>query len=1296
MDGGFEGQSAPVGGSTAVPLITFYNVTTNPTGPTSSSVWNAQTGSGASTINNDAAVARTGSYYATGVDATTSFTRVLQSPTAASGWPTGSCVVQYWIKNSTLVLVPAAVGPTGTGYTTGASGITTGTGWTKYTQVSTSSATDEQSSFVGVGRVKVAGNFLVDDVVVYQGTVADVTPPAAVASNGTASGLNVSWSASSDIDGGGYMVVRYAANPNADNDPNPNGVYAVGHTITNGTGSLVGTVVYIGGNTSFTDAVAGSASGTDYYKIYTVDKAFNYATEAIATMVVSVDPAISKSIETLTGFNYAGAGPSTSQSFTVSGSNLTANLVVTASSDFELSTTNFSSAGVSTINLTGATVNAAIIHVRLKAGLAGGVKTGTVSVSSAGASTLTALSLSGSKHDVYYYNGSGLVSSNTSWGVNTDGSGANPLLVTDTYAHFVIANGSATTDAAWILGANSKVIVGNGSAVTLTVDTFPITGTIDATATGIVVWKYLTASPTFGTLDNASEVHFQPATSANYAIGAATAYGKLFIDGTGSVQPANAGSTPTVKTALTVASGSTLIFSNNATPTITVNAGATVTINGTVKTQKATGLFIAGGSIPLNAAATLVLGATSTIEFNRSGTAQAVTPLPVGVSYANLILNDGSGATKTIASGFTVNGTLTISLTNPSAVVAGANLITLANGATIVSTLGPLGGAPTFAGTVNVTYNGTTAQTTGFEVPTAASVLNNLTINNAAGVTLAATTQGNNIIANTSTTLALNSVNLLDANVQVNGASELTLNVSANQANLKQIVFSGATTAKLKLNKSAGTEVAFANSSAQNWGTGTVEITGFQEGKIKFGSSNTALTSIQLGLIKDMADLGKTFRLSDQGYLYYSTTIIPGDAFVVTSDNPVYLAVGAASTYVITTTAPNTPTSFALGATPLPAGLSLNTATGAITGTPSANVTNLNVPITLSNETNTQIINFIFNVKTRDAQAITWSQDFPATNTYGDDAIALTATTSSPLAVSYSSSNTTVATISGSTLTIVGPGTTTITASQAGDPDYEPTTNGTKELVVNAKALTIADAAVAGKVYNKLATATITGTLAGGLVGADVVTLVLSATYADANAGENKPVTSTSTLTGADAAKYSLTQPTGLIATIAKADQLLAALGTSSFKILGDADYDPIPLVTDPNVTLLPSVAVENPNFTYTSSNESVATIVGGKVHIVGLGSTTIIGEQAASINYNASLPVTQTLKVLPAPLAAWDLYNFNPTAVQQSVTSVSASQVAAGISVTPSLSMGSMVNVTNAGNRYRFTSSDWPYSISS
>ncbi|NBQ66042.1 MAG: hypothetical protein EBT95_11090, partial [Verrucomicrobia bacterium] len=60
----------------------------------------------------------------------------------------------------------------------------------------------------------------------------------------------------------------------------------------------------------------------------------------------------------------------------------------------------------------------------------------------------------------------------------------------------------------------------------------------------------------------------------------------------------------------------------------------------------------------------------------------------------------------------------------------------------------------------------------------------------------------------------------------------------------------------------------------------------------------------------------------------------------------------------------------------------------------------------------------------------------------------LTATSSSGLAVSYTSSDTNVATISGSTVNFVGVGLVNITASQAGDNNYEAASDDTITLSV--------------------------------------------------------------------------------------------------------------------------------------------------------------------------------------------------------------------------------------------------------
>jgi hypothetical protein len=68
----------------------------------------------------------------------------------------------------------------------------------------------------------------------------------------------------------------------------------------------------------------------------------------------------------------------------------------------------------------------------------------------------------------------------------------------------------------------------------------------------------------------------------------------------------------------------------------------------------------------------------------------------------------------------------------------------------------------------------------------------------------------------------------------------------------------------------------------------------------------------------------------------------------------------------------------------------------------------------------------------------------------GDAAFNLTATASSGLTVTYASSNTNVATVLGSLVTIVGEGNTTITASQTGDSNWNSATSVTQTLTVQA------------------------------------------------------------------------------------------------------------------------------------------------------------------------------------------------------------------------------------------------------
>ncbi|MDI1255396.1 MAG: YDG domain-containing protein, partial [Flavobacterium sp.] len=238
---------------------------------------------------------------------------------------------------------------------------------------------------------------------------------------------------------------------------------------------------------------------------------------------------------------------------------------------------------------------------------------------------------------------------------------------------------------------------------------------------------------------------------------------------------------------------------------------------------------------------------------------------------------------------------------------------------------------------------------------------------------------------------------------------------------------------------------------------------------------------------------------------------------------------------------------------------------------------------------------------------------------YGDATFELTANASSGLAVSYISSNNAVATVSGTTVTVVGIGTTNITASQAGNGSFNPAPNVIQPLTVTTKQLTVTNAAVTAKTYDGTTTATITGATLSGIVGLDVVTLNGGGVFDDANAGLGKNVTTSYTLGGADAAKYTLAQPI-LTGDINKANQTIT-FGAITQKTTFDADFA---------LTATSPTSAVNP-ISYLSSNPAVATLTGNTVHIVGIGTTIISASQASSQNYNAAINVDQQIVVVNA-----------------------------------------------------------------
>jgi CSLREA domain-containing protein len=220
-----------------------------------------------------------------------------------------------------------------------------------------------------------------------------------------------------------------------------------------------------------------------------------------------------------------------------------------------------------------------------------------------------------------------------------------------------------------------------------------------------------------------------------------------------------AGTTPQ-----TVSHSGTLTFNNNANITVSnasgvtlnnavtwsganvVNAGATLA---TAATLTNNGTTTINGTFQLNdsgaAAGTneFVYGATGSLSYNQSGPAYIVDIVDAAWPFSNgpfnVTVQNGGGVS--LNDFRDVNGTL--SLLNGS--FGNAFNLNMGNGATIVRRAGGAfaGGAPGFDTNVNVIYDGTAPLTTGFEIPTASSILKTLIVTNTGAVTLGASATAN-------------------------------------------------------------------------------------------------------------------------------------------------------------------------------------------------------------------------------------------------------------------------------------------------------------------------------------------------------------------------------------------------------------------------------------------------------------------------------------------------------------------------------------------------------------------------
>ncbi|MBC7948075.1 MAG: MBG-2 domain-containing protein [Chitinophagaceae bacterium] len=224
----------------------------------------------------------------------------------------------------------------------------------------------------------------------------------------------------------------------------------------------------------------------------------------------------------------------------------------------------------------------------------------------------------------------------------------------------------------------------------------------------------------------------------------------------------------------------------------------------------------------------------------------------------------------------------------------------------------------------------------------------------------------------------------------------------------------------------------------------------------------------------------------------------------------------------------------------------------------------------------------------------------------------------STVPIVYSSSNLAVATIVNGNIHITGAGISTITATQASDGFY-PAASVTQLLTVSKATLTItADnkTKFQGQVNPPL-TATYTGFVAGETVAALLTPPVLSTTAVTASPAGTYPIT----VTGATSSNYTITFVNGTMTVQPQQSQTIT-FNALPAKTYGNADF--AAGATSTNATI---------PISYSSSNTSVATIIGNNIHIVGAGTSTITASQPGNAGYFPAPDVARTLTVSKAAL---------------------------------------------------------------
>jgi uncharacterized repeat protein (TIGR02543 family) len=326
----------------------------------------------------------------------------------------------------------------------------------------------------------------------------------------------------------------------------------------------------------------------------------------------------------------------------------------------------------------------------------------------------------------------------------------------------------------------------------------------------------------------------------------------------------------------------------------------------------------------------------------------------------------------------------------------------------------------------------------------------------------------------------------------------------------------------------------------------------------------------------------------------------------------------------------------------LPPGLTLNTTTGVISGTPTT-AGNYPITVTLTDGNTVAVSTSQFTIAVAKVnQTITFGA--LANKTMGTGTVSLSASASSGNAVTFTSADTSKCTVSGSIVSLVAAGTCTINANQAGDTNYNAATQVSQAFTI-AAALSLTTPTGAG-------------------LSATVGTAYSLAVTNSGGAGSNAWVLATGTLP----AGLTLNSSTGVISgtptaagsqtvSVKVTDANGANLTTSNFTIAVAAGNQTITFpaisarnVNSGNFTVAPTTSATGLTVTLNSTSQTVCTVSGFNVTVLTSGNCTLVASQAGTADWNVATNITQIAVINPTVVT----FNSNfgtPTTTTQSLT---------------------------------------------